>query len=259
MKTFYLLLTALCLFCMSIPAQPQGGSAQRQKQILFDFRQNNNSSSPRITPATQRAVLGKVFRRYLTNESQCNPNFDASGNNDYLRAARAAGQIVPSILDVANGSFTAAGQAQTLYVISVSECNASHADNFGTKRVAIFSGPQLVSEMDVDFRSDIARKTDLNADGIDELLMTLGDMHQGNFTEMASLVDFQRGRLHVIEDFGTVQDDSCAAEMKGSNSKASVLSILPSGPGEMPKFHIDNYSSGCRVKRWRLFSTGKMQ
>jgi hypothetical protein len=168
-------------------------------------------------------VIAKVFRRYLTDESKCNPDFDASGATDALKAARNAGQIVPSILDSATGSFTSPGQSQTLYVIAVSECNASHADNFGTKRVAIFSGQQLVADMDADFRSGIVKKTDLNGDGIDELLMTTGDMNQGNLIEIASLVDFPRGRLHLVQDFGTVVDDSCASELQGSASKASVL------------------------------------
>jgi hypothetical protein len=260
MKTIPLLIVAFSLFCAGLVAQLPGSTAQKPKQILFDFRTNRTTPSQRITPATQRMVLAKVFRRYLTDESQCSSDFDASSGTDPLKAARNAGQIVPSIVDMATGSFTAAGQTQTVYVIAVSECNASHADNFGTKRVAIFSGQQLLADMDVDFRSGIARKTDLNGDGIDELLMTSGDMNQGTLIEMASLVDFQKGRLHVIQDFGTVTEDSCASGISGSSAKASVLSISAAGPGDMPKIRMDNYSANCRSpQRWRFLSTGKME
>jgi hypothetical protein len=176
-----------------------------------------------------------------------------------LKAARNAGQIVPAIVDVASGSFTAPGRPETAYVISVSECNASHADNFGSKRVAIFSGEQLVADVDVDFRSSIVRKTDLNGDGVDELLMASGDTNQGTITEMAALLDFQGGRLRVIEDFGTVTEDSCASGLPGSSSKASVLSMSDIVPGKMPRLRIDNYVASCRKsKRWRFLSTGKM-
>ena len=250
----------ILFLCTAVMAQLPGGSTQPAKQILFDFRTTRNSSGPRVTPAIQRMVIAKVFRRYLTDESQCNPNFDASGATDRLKAARNAGQIVPSIFDSATGSFTSPGQSQTLYVIGVSECNASHAENFGTKRVVIFSGQQLVADMDADFRSGIVKKTDLNGDGIDELLMTTGDMNQGNLIEIASLVDFPRGRLHLVQDFGTVVDDSCGSGSQGSASKASVLSILPAGPGDMPKIRIENYSASCRnPKRWKFLSAGKMQ
>jgi len=150
-------------------------------------------------------------------------------------------------------------QVQTAYVISVSECNASHADNFGTKRVAIFSGQQLIADLDVDFKSSIVRKTDLNGDGMDELLMTSGDMNQGTLVEMAALLDFPKGRLRVIEDFGTVTEDSCASGIPGSSSKASVLSYSDVAPGKMPRLRIDNYGASCRSpKRWRFLSTGKM-
>ena len=245
----------LLLLAVATTATSQQPTA---RQTLFDFRVDRKFASPRITAATQRAVLSKVFRKYLTDQAQCNSEF-ALNNSDPLKAARLAGQIVPSIVDMATGSFTAPGQTQTAYVISVSECNASHADNFGTKRVAIFSGQQLVTDTDVDFKSSIVRKTDLNGDGIDELLMTSGDMNQGTLVEMAALVDFQNGRFRVIEDFGTVIEDSCASGIPGSSSKASVLSFSDVTPGKMPKLRIDNYQANCRnPKRWRFLSTGKM-
>jgi fructose-1,6-bisphosphatase/sedoheptulose 1,7-bisphosphatase-like protein len=164
------------------------------------------------------------------------------------------------INDVETGSFTAPGQTQTLYVISVGECNASHAEMFGTKRVVIFSGRQLVADVDVNFKDNIERKSDLNSDGIDELLMTTADMHQGNIDEVASLLSFQNGRVQVIHDFGPIIEDTCASLRPGSSSKASVLYISDVFPGNMPKFTVENYQTGCgRTKRWRLISRGKLR
>ena len=260
MKTIAFILLMVALTSAGLVAQKRTFPLlQKQNQILVDFRVERTSAPPKIPLATQRAVLSKVFRKYLTDEGKCNPKFDASSNTDPLKAARNAGQIVPSIVDVASGRFTAPGRSETAYVISVSECNASHADNFGTTRVAIFSGQQLIADLDVDFKSSIVRKTDLNSDGVDELLMASGDMHQGILTEMAALLDFQNSRLRVIEDFGTVTEDSCASGMRGSSSKASVVSISAVGPGHMPKLRIDNYVASCRkAKRWRFLSSGKM-
>jgi len=230
------------------------------RQLLIDFRPNQNSSPVKIAPATQRTVLSKVFRRYLTDANQCKSGFDASSGADPLAAARKAGQMVPSIVDMETGSFTATGQTQTAYVIDVSECNASHADNFGTKRVAIFSGQQLVADVDSDFMSEIVRKTDLNGDGIDELLMISSYMGQGTLTEMATLVNFQNGRRSVLQDLGTVVEDSCASGSPGSTSKASVLYTPAFAPGLMPKLIQENYVASCRTtKRWRFVSTGTMQ
>lgn len=253
MKTVFLLLA----FVTCVNAQTL--SLQKERQVLLDFRIDRKLNEIKITPAMQRSVLSKAFRRYLTDSSRCNSEFVGNDSTDPLAAARKAGQIVPSIVDMTTGSFTAAGQTQTLYVISVSECNASHADNFGTKRVAIFSGSQFVADIDADFASSIVRKTDLNSDGIDELLMTTGDMAQGTLTEMATLVSFQNGRRRVIQDFGAVVEDSCASEMSGATSDASVIYISNVIPGTMPKLTQENYSSSCRGKarRWRLVSRGK--
>ncbi len=259
MKLFPLLLLLLLGSVVTAGQRKSAPSTQTGRQVLFDFRKDRVGGPAKIPAATQRMVLSKVFRRYLTDADKCKRDFNASGDN-YLAAARRSGQIVPAISDVATGSFTAPGQTQTAYVIYVGECDASHAENFGSKRVAIFSGQQLVADVDVDFRSSIVRKTDLNGDGIDELLMTTGDMAQGTVIEMASLLEFRNGRMNVIEDFGTVVEDSCATLMSGSSAKASVLSIMASEPGKMPKLKIDNYVANCRnTKRWRFLSTGKMQ
>ena len=260
MKTLPPLLVLLVICsAVSFAQQPPQPVMQRGRQVLHDFRKENTRRPSPIPAATNRMVLSKVFRRYLTDSNKCSDNFQPSGDN-YLESARRAGQFAPSVEDSETGSFTVAGQTQTAYLIYLNECGATHADNFGSKRVAIFTGQQLVAEMDADFSGMIVRKTDLNSDGINELLMSAGDMAQGTLTEVAELVEFRNGRRRVIEEFGTVVEDSCASGFAGSSSKASVLSMSDFAPGDMPKLRIDNYVSSCRnVKRWRFLSTGKMQ
>ena len=250
----------LFLLVVVSPAVAQKPLFQKGRQVLFDFRKERNTPPPKIPAATERMVLSKMFRRYLNDQNKCNLNFDASNNSDYLAAARKAGEIVPVIATMATGSFTAPGQTQTLYVVWVSECNASHADAFGTKRVAIFSGQQLVADVDANFKGHIQLKTDLNSDGVDELLMSSADQHQGTIEEMATLVSFQNGRLRELQDFGLVIEDTCASLMPGSTSKASVLYMEVNAPSGMPTLTTENYQAGCnRAKRWRLISRGKMQ
>jgi hypothetical protein len=231
-----------------------------QKRTLVDFRNNRVSTPAKIPAATQKSILSKVFRRYLTDENKCNSKFEAGAGSDFLESARKAGEIVPSITDMVQGSFTAPGQTETAYIISVGECFASHADNFGSSRIAIFNGPKMVADQDLDFRSNLLRKTDLDGDGINELLMSSGYMNQGILVESAGLLDFKDGRRNVIEDFGQVAEDSCASGMPGSEKTASVISAGTAPPGKMPKLQIDNYKSGCRTpSRWRFVSSGKMQ
>ena len=253
MKTIFFILAITSSVIAQRPSAQKG-------ELLFDFRKERPASAVKISAATQRSVLTKVFRRYLTDQDKCRSDFAGSNSDDYLAAARKAGQMVPSISEVITGSFTAAGQTQTAYVIFVSECNASHADNFGTTRLAIFSGQQLIADVDTDFMSFIVRKTDLDGDGIDELLMNSSYMGQGNLTEMATLASFENGRRRVLNDFGSVVEDSCAAATRDSNSKAAVIYTSAFAPGLKPTFTQENYVASCRnPRRWKLFSKGKMQ
>jgi hypothetical protein len=168
--------------------------------------------------------------------------------------------MAPSIIDSATGSFTAAGQTQTAYLISVSECGASHADNFGSDRIAIFNGQQLVADFDADFKSSFLRKLDLDADGIDEFLMSSGYMNQGTLTESAALVNFKGGKWNVIDDFGQVNEDACASGFPGATTKASVITYSGVFTGSMPKLQQENYEASCRnSKRWKLVSKGKWE
>jgi hypothetical protein len=89
--------------------------------------------------------------------------------------------------------------------------------------------------------------------------MASGDMHQGVLTETAALLDFQNGHVRVVEDFGTVTEDSCGSGVGGSSSKASVVSISDAVNGKMPRLRMDNFEASCRkAKRWRFLSAGKM-
>src|SRR5215207_7402837 len=140
MKTLLILLLAFTPLWQRQPA----------RQVLYDFRNERTTQPQKISPATERDVLSKVFRSYLTDPNRCKADFDAG--EEFLAGAQRAGQIVPDVAEVVTGSFTAAGQNETAYLIFVNECNASHADNFGSKRLAIFSGPRLIADMDLDFK-----------------------------------------------------------------------------------------------------------
>ncbi len=234
--------------------------AQAGRPKLFDFRTATRNNPPRITAAANKKVLSAVFPKYLSDTRYCKEDVDTSGADDYLAAMRKAGQIVPAILDLATGSFTVAGEEQIAYVISVGECNASHADNFGSKRLAIFAGNRLVVNADLDFKSGILKKTDLDANGIDELLLLGGDMNQGILIETAALVAVRNRQLTVIQDFKKVFEDSCASLLRGSGIDASVIFLGPARIGQLPALQVENYRAGCgRTKRWRFKSKGIME
>jgi hypothetical protein len=238
------------------------GKGSVRPQVLYDFRRQTRDSSPKLAPSAERRILSSIFNSYLKSADECRSVGEPPVADDYLAAARKAGQIVPDVASVATGSFTAAGEQQTAYIISVSECNASHADNNGTKRLAVFSGDKLVADVDTNFKREILRTTDLNGDGVNELLLGGGDMNQGISVGVAALVELPEGKLRVIKDFGKTEENSCESGLSDSNAMASVISYTPAAKGKMPDFHIDNYRAKClpngKLARWQFLSSGQM-
>src|ERR1041384_211301 len=93
MKTIVLCLALISVAVAQRPApqKAQQPALQRDRQVLFDFRTEDEVTPAKITPATQRMVLSKVFRKYLTDQNRC--NFPADAGEDYLAAARKAGKL----------------------------------------------------------------------------------------------------------------------------------------------------------------------
>jgi len=249
------ILTVVFLLSLFVCAQV---AAQTNRDKLFDFRSEARNNPPRITSAANKKVLTAVFPRHLSDARFCK-DIDTSGAEDYLAAMRKAGQVVPAILDLTTGSFTARGEQQSAFLISVGECNASHADNFGSKRLAIFNGDKLILNVDAEFKSGILAKTDFDANGINELLLYGGDMNQGILTETAALYEIRNRKLVNLKDFQKVYENSCATLARGSAMLASVIFIAPIRSDRMPDCPVENYRSPCtQNRRWRLISKGVM-
>ncbi len=75
MRTIPFTLLLLALTVTGLVAQKQATPLRKARQVLFDFRVERRSAPLKIPLATQRNLLSKVFRKYLTDESKCNPQF----------------------------------------------------------------------------------------------------------------------------------------------------------------------------------------
>ena len=221
-------------------------------QVLLDFRKPyKGRPSPKLSPAAQEKILSTIFPAYLKAGETCRD--DVYG----IEEARRLGQINPDIEDSISGSFTAPGVKQIAYIINVGECNASHAEGFGTKRLVIFENQKLVANVDTDQHSGIIQISDLDQDGINELLLYGAAMGQGTSVEAATLVDFHDGKYRVIHDFGQIRYDSCGSGLKKSSMSALAVFYAPSVKGEFPEFRTDVYRANCGGK-FRYLTTGKL-
>ena len=152
-----------------------------------------------------------------------------------------------TVSDVVEGSFTAAGVAQTSYIIDTH--SGSPADNDGPKYLAIFAGDAYVADFAIPNFSLILKTQDLNRDGIHELLLGYYYMQMGQAMEWAKLVQVAQNQLRVIKDFGTTYASFCDAGLAAENNPGATASVVLVAPlaaaGQMPELRVDNYKAPC--------------
>lgn len=212
------------------------GFSSLEKKILFDFRLHRPAAEAEVDAATTRKVLSAVFSSYLTAMRACKAGPEAN----------APGQIVPAIRGAAEGSFTAAGLKQNVYLIDVGEC--SHDPVVSTRRLVVFTAGALTGNVEAPLGTEHLRAYDLNGDGKSELLLQGGHTGRGEWIEVARLVEFDKDTLMTVEDFGQIYDDTCDTDVASKSISASVMYYLPPPAGQKPRFTVELYRAPCPAK-----------
>jgi hypothetical protein len=84
---------------------------------------------------------------------------------------------------------------------------------------------------------------DLDGDGRNELLLEFISPGPGRQIKSARLVQYDKGQLITLEDFGQVYDNSCGAG-EGTQT-ARTIYYLPSPRGQKPRFIVELYRAPC--------------
>ena len=192
-----------------------------ERVLVRDFAPSLGESA--VPDVTAQPILKELYPRFLRSADACaNGPSDLDGD---LARARAAGDFVPLITSRLTGSFTAPGHKQTAVLVGRFECNASHADGYGTHELVVFEGDAPVMREDVDFSHlDLAR--DLDRDGRDELIASSGDSHMGYTVEFASLVSLADGQVTVREQLGQVYEDDCGTDQEATGIRGTKLWLV---------------------------------
>jgi len=237
------ILTGFVILTIAAPVFAQ----QHRAEVLYDFLRTERSYDEPGLPAQQSrqvmtAALGPRYQKIDTN---------------------------PSINRVVTGSFTAPGLKQTAYVIrggSGSIAGTINMQNDG--RLAIFSGPRMVFNAKF-YGNDILRISDLNGDGMNEILLASSWMWMGEVGLAAQLVEVKGSRLRVIKDFETLESAyNCFVEADEASRKnvSSVISYSGGGAGKWPQFRVDFFQGPCpagdadrvAAEKFKYIGSGKM-
>ncbi len=217
-------------------SRSNSGFSSLDKKLLYDFRPHEPAADAEVDVATTPKILSAVFPSYLSAMRACKAGPEAN----------APGQIVPTLRGAAEGSFTAAGLQQTLYLIDVGEC--SHDPVVSTRRLVVFTAGALTANLEAPMGAGNLRTYDLNGDGKNELLLQGGHTGRGEWIEVARLVEFDKDKLATVEDFGQIYDDTCDTDVASKSISASVVYYLPPPAGQKPRFTVELYRAPCPAK-----------
>lgn len=222
-------LLLFCLVCVGTNAAASGQTPvapQTQHRIdeaeddgvLIDFRSELAYESPRLSAARKRSVL------------------------------RAAGEAegAAEINSQFTGSFTRPGGRETVYLVQRGGPRAGDPDNFQKVQLIVFEGAKPRAKVDLKNSNFILRTSDLNKDGVDELVISGSFMNMGEMSTWAELIEIKDGRLKVLKDFKTVLRDSCGSGFEDARDvQAGLVKYDPRDPAQIK---VDYYRAPCSSK-----------
>lgn len=228
------------------PRDEDGGAPPNMQRELVIFDPRLPNSDARVTDHVEKAeagaVLSALFPRFLRNGDQC------SGKSTSLADARERGDIIPRVNMKATGSFTGVGKQETLYVVAVGECGASHADSWGSTLIASFAGQQVTAKAGLHGGSLVERVVDVDADGRDELVLTSSFTQMGRLTRSVAVGRMMGSDLGEVRDFGWVDDNNCASTDADKRHEFTVIKALVQA-GRPPEFKTEkvrvSIAQGC--------------
>jgi serine/threonine protein kinase len=254
--------------------QPMTLALAGAKDVFYDWRKTESFKPATVDKELEKRIIEAVTKAHhekpppMTPTQQPSPQGSpqtGENQNQEERPWFLPDEMASAVITgVSTGSFTAAGLEQTAYLIDTR--SGSHADNFGPKYLAIFNGETYVADFAVTNLSLILQASDLNRDGINELLLGYSYTQTGELQEWAKLVQVSQGKLRIIRDFGTTYRSTCGSE--NANDKgidSSVVFYAPAPANQMPDFRVDNYRATCPAEgteiaqeQWKYTSTGKL-
>lgn len=170
-----------------------------------------------------------------------------------MAEARALGEFVPEITGRAEGSFTATNAKEVLYLINLNECNASHAENFGSSLFVVMNhAGEVILRVRDEGRQDVLEIVDLDGEGREELLLDASFFGMGISTSSLRLVEFRRGSssqktvkgsLRVIRDFGVTYENDCNGSGPTGVRETKVFARVRAGA--QPQFFTKDSHTAC--------------
>lgn len=191
-----------------------------EDNVLIDYRSELNLDEPKLKPQERQRILKAVY------------GADFQSGNPVINSAR-------------QGSFTGRDVKQTVYLIQKGGPVALDPESLKGTTLAVFSGNRLVARADATEFNFILRLSDLNQDGVNELLLQGSSYNMGTLVSWARLVELKDGRLGVVKDFGPLEQEACGGADDSGKIVAGVVRHAPVAQGKWPEFSVKYYRAPC--------------
>lgn len=156
---------------------------------------------------------------------------------------------------IVKGSFTKPNSNQKAFLYTVCSSGSSH---FGVGGIIIFESDRAISHYvygENGLDQGMIALSDINKDGMDELVLLDFQVHQGYGGGAISIVEFSNGKFNFIGTTTTFSDNGGAVEDE-KNIKADAYDIFVQ-PGSNPVFYRDSYQKKGNSKNWSLVKRGE--
>ena len=204
------------------------GFSSTDKKVLYDFR--TEPIAPSLPDAaTTRRVLSSLYPSHVSDLRECK-----SGQRH---------QTAATVHGAAEGSFTAAGLKQAVYLVTAAECGLR--PTIATRRLLVFTGGTLTANVEAPIGQTILGVYDLNGDRKHELLLEDGGSGPGEIIKVAKLLEFDKDKLATVEDLGQIYDNACATSAGTPSLRASLVYYFPPPAGQKPRFTVELYRAPC--------------
>jgi hypothetical protein len=148
--------------------------------------------------------------------------YDDKDAADYYKF-RKGGCLEEHLGSMANDVKLTRKEPQTILLVIVIDCNAYHAIWNKLNYILVFKGKHRVARLPAPYQTSIDTVTDINQDGLNELILSAEFMGTGIHGKSAEMLQYFDGKLKIVKDFGTVLGDDCPSGNADSKGSADEL------------------------------------
>ena len=105
----------------------------------------------------------------------------------------------------------------------------------------------------------IGKITDVNGDGVNEILSFNGYSNHGETSRGATLGQITGGKYQEIKSFAGYSDGCATASEEREIAKASVISYVLTTNGKMPIFTEEYFQKKCEETTWKKITKAEFE